>query len=123
MESIFAGDKDEGITACDISIDLIKVQQAQVSFNDYDSSDYVLMTERNGKLNHISEWMIDTQVSGKWYHPPFRVFDNVKGELSAMMNIFYFVLFYSSFLWIVEFHRAFFPSGTQYGMRLVYSME
>ena len=97
MESIFDDDRD-GSFACDISRDLMKVQQVQVSFDVInDSSDYVIMPERNGRLNHISELLIYTQVSGKKYHPPFRLFDNVKGELRAMMNICYFVLFYSTF--------------------------
>ena len=87
------------------------------------SSDYVIMPERNGRLNHISELLIDTQVSGKKFHPPFRLVDNVNGELRAMMNIFYFLLFYSTFLWIVGFHRAFIPDGTHYDMPLVYSTE
>ena len=85
---IFADDR-EGSIAFDISIDLMKVQLVQVSFDVInDSSDYVIMPERNGRLNHISELLIDTQVSGKTYHPPFRLFDKVKGELRAMMNIY-----------------------------------
>ena len=36
------------------------------------------------------------------------------------MNLFYFVLFYSTFLWIVGFQRAFTPNGTQCDMPLVY---
>ena len=87
------------------------------------SSDYVIMPERNGRLNHILELLIDTRVSGKKFHPPFRLVDNVNGELRAMMNIFYFVLFYGTFLWIVGFHRAFIPDGTHYDMPLVYSTE
>ena len=89
---------DEGIIACDISIDLMKVQQAQVSFEVLnESSDYVIMPESNGRLNHSLELLIDTQVSRKKFHPPFRLFDKVKGELRAVMNLFYFVLFYSTF--------------------------
>ena len=76
----------------------MKVQQAQVSLDVInDSSDYVMMSEKNGRLSQVSELVIYTQVSGKKYHPTFRLFDNVKGELRAVMNIFYFVLFYSMF--------------------------
>ena len=58
MESTFIDDR-ECITACDMSIDLMKEQQAQVSFDDInDSSDYVIMPERNGRLNHISLLLI-----------------------------------------------------------------
>ena len=90
-----------------------------------DSGDNVIMPERNGRLNHISELLIYTQVSGKKYHPPFRLFDNVKGELRAVMNIFYFVFFSIAcfLLWIVGFHGAFIPNGTQYDMPLVYPTE
>ena len=116
--------RDEGILACDMSIDVMKVQQTQVSFDVRDdSSDYVIMPERNGRLNHILELLIDTQVSRKKLHPPFRLFDNVKGELRAMINIFNFVLFFSMFLWIMGCHRAFIPIGTQCDMPLVYPME
>ena len=50
MESIFADDR-EGSIACDISIDLMKVQQAQVCFEVI--NDYVMMQEMNGRLNNI----------------------------------------------------------------------
>ena len=120
MESIFADDR-EGSIACDISIDLMKVQQAQVSFEVI--NDYVMMPEMNGRLNNILESLIYTQVSGKKFHFPLRLFDNVKGELMAVMNIFYFVLFYSTFLWIVGFHRAFILNGKQCVMPLVYPTE
>ena len=76
----------------------MKVQQANVSLNVMkNSSNYVIMPERKGKLTHGSELLIYTQVSGKKCHPPIRLFDNVKGELRAMMDIFYFVLFFSTF--------------------------
>ena len=91
----------------------MKVQQAQVSFDVKDDySDYLIMPERNRRLNYILELLIYTQVSGKKFHPPFRLFDNVKGELRAVMNIFYFVLFSSTFSWIVGFQRAFIKNGT-----------
>ena len=123
MESIFADDREGSIT-CDISIDVMKVQQAQVSFDVIDgSSDYVMMPEKNGRLNLILELLIDTQVSRKKFHPPFRLFDKVKGEFMAVMNLFYFVLFYSTFLWIVVFHRAFIPNSTHRDMPLGYQRE
>ena len=102
--------RDEDIVACDISIDVMKEQQAQVSFDViYDSSDNVIMPERNGRLNHILELLIDTLVSGKKFHPPFRLFGKVKGELRAGMNLFYLVLIYSTFLWIMGFIELLFP--------------
>ena len=49
MESLFDDDREEGIITCDISIDWMKVQQAQVRFDvTNDFSDYVNMPERNG---------------------------------------------------------------------------
>ena len=52
--NIFADDR-EGNIACDISRDLMKVQQVQVSFDViYDSSVYVIIPERNGRLNRVS---------------------------------------------------------------------
>ena len=102
----------------------MKVQKAHESFDVIDdSSDCVIMPERNGRLNHILELLIDTQVSRKKFHPPFRLFDKVKGELRAVMNLFYFVLFYSMVLWIVGFHRVFIPNGTHCEMPLVYPTE
>ena len=65
MELIFADNRESSI-ACHISIDLMKVQQAQVSLNVVnDSSDYVMMPEKNGRLHQVSEMLIFTQVSGK----------------------------------------------------------
>ena len=111
--------RDEDIVACDISIDVMKEQQAQVSFDViYDSSDNVIMPERNGRLNHILELLIDTQVSGKKFHPPFRLFGKVKGELRAGMNLFYFVLIYSTFLLIMGLYRAFIPNFSQIAVPL-----
>ena len=86
-------------------------------------NDYEMMQEMNGRLNNILELLIYTQVSGNKFFPPFTLFDNVKGELRAVMNIFYFVLLYSTFLWIVGFHRAFILNGTQCVMPLVYPTE
>ena len=60
MDSMFAVDR-EGSIACDISIDLMKVQQAQVSYDFInETSYYVMMPEMNGRLNHISELLIYT---------------------------------------------------------------
>ena len=123
MESLFADDRECSIS-CAIRIDVMKVQQAQVRFDVIDDSrDYVIMQERNGILNHILELLSDTQVSIKKFHHIFRLFDKVKGELTAVMNLFYFVLFYITFLWIVGFKKAFIPNSPQCDMPLVYPTE
>ena len=41
----------------------------------------------------------------------------------AEKNIFYFLLFYNTILWIMGFHGAFIPSGTQCDIALVYPTE
>ena len=95
MESIFADDSEIGINASNISIDLKKVQQAQVCYNVIndtvinDSSDYTIQSESNVKLEQGIELLTYTPVSDMNYHSSCRLLDKVKDELRAMIDIFF----------------------------------
>ena len=65
------------------------MQQAHVSYNVIDDlNDCIIQSMSNGELEHGTELLKYTPVIDKKYHSPFRLFDNVKGELRAMMDIF-----------------------------------